>query len=320
MTRNSLTALLFAAALPVFAQQPAPAPAASTAGAPAKAAAADPDAPVATVNGEVITRRKLDQLWERASTRMRAEYEKNGGGKLGFLDNYIKKRLLLQEAYKKNFQDQPFVKAELEAAQESALFDLYVREVIAGSMVTDAVMREFYEENKEQFMLPPRAKVRHILIKGEGRSKDEALAAIGKIMQELLPYQIPATRGEKGAKEILVHRFAEAARKYSEDTTAPDGGDLGWMEADRLDGQFAEVVFSIQPGIMSGVVETKFGQHLILVEGREEHRLEPFENARLAIREFIMAQEQKRVMEAVARLSNDLRRSSKVALFPENIQ
>lgn len=319
MTRNSLTALLFAAALPLVAQQPAAAPAASAA-APANASAIDPDAAVATINGEVVTRRKLDQLWERASTRMRAEYEKNGGGKLGFLENYIKKRLVLQEAMKKNFQEQPHVKAELEAAQESALFDFYVREVIAGAMVTEAVMREFYEANQEQFMLPPRAKVRHILIKGQGRTPEDARAAIGRIMQELLPHQIAATRGEKGAKEILQHRFSEAARKYSEDTTAPDGGDLGWIELDRLDGKFAEVVASIQLGIMSGIVETKFGQHLILVEGREEHRLEPFENARLAIREFIMGQEQKRVMEEVARLSNDLRRTSKVALFPENIQ
>ena len=317
MTRNSFIALLFAAALPLAAQQPAPA--AATA-APATASAVDKDAVVATVNGEIITRGKLDQLWERANTAMRAQYESNAGGKLGFLENYIRKRLMIQEAVKKGFTEQPYVKAELDAARESALFDLYVRDVIAGSMVTDAAMREFYDANQEQFILPARAKVRHILIKGQGRTVDQARAEISKVMQELLPYTVAAARGEKGAKEILVSRFGEAARKYSEDTTAPDGGDLGWMERDRLDGQFAEVVFSIQLGIMSGIVETKYGQHLLLVEGREDRRLEPFETARLAIREYLMRQEQQKVMEEVARLSNDLRRNSKVALFPENVK
>jgi peptidyl-prolyl cis-trans isomerase C len=315
MTRNSLTALLFAAALPLFAQQPAPAPAA-----PAQANATDPDAIVATINGEKITRAKLDQLWERAGTRMRSSYLANGGGKLGFLENYIKKRLVLQEAFKKNFQEQPYVKAELEAAQESALFDLYVRDVIAGSMVTDQVMRDFYEENKEQFLLPARAKIRHILVQTKDRSADDARAKISQVMQELLPFQMAAAQGEQGAKEILLFRFAEAAKKYSEDTTASNGGDLGWMERARLDGKFAEVAFSIQPGIMSGIVTSQFGQHLILVEAREESRIEPFESARSAIREYIMAQEAAKVMEAVGRLSNDLRRTSKVALFPENVQ
>jgi peptidyl-prolyl cis-trans isomerase C len=321
MTRNSFIALLFAAALPLVAQQPAPA-AGSAAPAPAQAASAvDPDAIVATINGETITRAKLDQLWERAGTRMRSQYEKNGGGKLGFLDNYIKKRLVLQEAYKKSFQEQPYVQAELEAARESALFDLYVRDVIAAQLITDQVMEDFYEEHKEEFLLPARAKVRHILIKGEGRTRDEARARLSQVMQELLPFQMAAAKGEQGGKEILAFRFAEAAKKHSEDDgTKDNGGDLGWMLRERLDAKFAEVVFSIQPGIMSGIVETQFGQHLILVEAREEQTIEPFENARSAIREFIMAQEAAKVLEQVGRLSNDLRRNSKVALFPENVQ
>src|SRR5688572_6175897 len=135
MTRNSLTALLLAAALPVFAQQPAPA------SAPAQATAGG-DAVVASVNGETITRAKLDFLWERAGTQTRARYDKNGGGKMGFLENYIKKRLMLQEAFKKSFQDQPATKAELEAAEESALFDLYIRDVVATPIVSEAAIRD----------------------------------------------------------------------------------------------------------------------------------------------------------------------------------
>src|SRR5258708_6912045 len=52
---------------------------------------------VAVVNGETITAQKLDQLYARMGAQMRKQYEK-AGGKMAFLDNYIKKRLLIQEA------------------------------------------------------------------------------------------------------------------------------------------------------------------------------------------------------------------------------
>ena len=319
MTRNSLTALVLAASLPLFVQ-PAFAQPAPSAPAPAQAAASA-EVVVATINGETITRAKLEQLWERAGTRARTQYEKNGGGKLGFLENYVKKRLVLQEAHKKNFNDLPNVKAELEAARESALFDLYVRDVVAAPVVTDAMIRQFYDENKGDFELPARAKVRHILVTTQSnRTPDEARGILGQVMRELGPYQVAAARGDQGAKAILASRFGEAAKKYSEDSTGLNGGDIGWMTREKLDERFADVVFQMNVGVMSGIVETPFGYHLILVEERQNATTEPFESARSSIREFLMTREAARVMETLTKLSNELRRTSNVALFPENIQ
>jgi peptidyl-prolyl cis-trans isomerase C len=320
MTRNSLTALALAAALPLVGQQaPAPQTPAPSAAKPAQAAASG-DAIVAQINGETITRAKLDQLWERAGTRARTQYEKSGGGKMGFLDNYIKKRLLLQEAYKRSFQEQPHVKAELEAARESALFDLYVRDVIGSTIVTEEQIRKFYEENLPDFAVPARAKVRHILVTTQDRSAAEARAKLAQVMTELAPYQVAAAKDAQGAKEILASRFSEAAKKYSEDTTAPNGGDLGWKTRDGLDEKFAEVVFSMNVGVMSGIIESSFGYHLVLVEARQEEDVEPYETARLSIREYLMTRDASKVVEQVSKLSNELHRTSKVAVFPENVR
>jgi peptidyl-prolyl cis-trans isomerase C len=314
MTRNSLTVLALAAALPLFGQQTAPAPAK-----PAQATTGG-DTIVATINGETITRAKLEQLWERAGTRARTQYEKSGGGKMGFLENYIKKRLVLQEAVKKNFQEQPHVKAELEAARESALFDLYVRDVLGATVVTEDQIRKFYEENLPDFAVPARAKVRHILVTSQDRSAGEARAKLAQVMTELAPYQLAAAKDAPGAKEILASRFSEAAKKYSEDTTAANGGDLGWKTRDGLDEKFADVVFSMNLGVMSGIIESSFGYHLILVEARHEEDVEPYESARSSIREYLLTRDASKVVEQVSRLSNELRRTSKVAVFPENVQ
>src|SRR5690349_11705039 len=58
--------------------------------------------PVAVVNGEIVTADKLNEMYRHLSAPMRAQYEATGG-KAGFLENYLRKRLLIQEAVKSGF-------------------------------------------------------------------------------------------------------------------------------------------------------------------------------------------------------------------------
>lgn len=57
--------------------------------------------------------------------------------------------------------------------------------------------------------------------------------------------------------------FADLARKHSRCPSASRGGDLGEVDARRLDRDFAEAAESLRPGQLSGVVRTRFGYHLI---------------------------------------------------------
>src|SRR5262245_4902077 len=104
-----------ALALPLAAQQPAPAPSPKQ---------------VAVVNGEVVTADKLDQMWNNMGVQMRDQYDK-AGGKSAFLENYLRKRLIIQEAIKSGFDKRPDVRADMDSGAESALFDRYVRDVVA---------------------------------------------------------------------------------------------------------------------------------------------------------------------------------------------
>ena len=76
----------------------------------------------------------------------------------------------------------------------------------------------------------------------------------------------------------------------------------------------------MKPGIMSGIVHTKFGYHLILVEGRAPAGTEPFENVQSSIREYLLTQKAPDVMASVTRLTNELRANSRISTFPENIK
>src|SRR5204863_5711172 len=104
-----------------------------------------------------------------------------------------------------------------------------------------------------------------------------------------------------------------------EDGSAPLGGSLGWVTRGSLDPAFEEAAFAMQPGTMSTVVETRYGYHLIFVEAKRANGIKPFDEVRHDIREYLQAKHVTDIMQAVTKLSNDLRSDSKISAFPENL-
>jgi len=102
---------------------------------------------------------------------------------------------------------------------------------------------------------PVRAKMRHILleVKPGGEERDMAMNRITAIRERLV-------QGEE---------FADLAREYSEDPgTAPQGGDLGYIERGTLFQDFEQVAFLLEPGEVSEVVESPVGLHLIQIQDK----------------------------------------------------
>jgi len=67
-------------------------------------------------------------------------------------------------------------------------------------------------------------------------------------------------------------RFDKVAQEYSEDK-AKAGGSLGWMTRGSMVGPFQDAAFALQPStvdrpVLSPLVKTNFGYHIIMVEGR----------------------------------------------------
>ncbi len=101
---------------------------------------------------------------------------------------------------------------------------------------------------------PGKIRVSHILISYRGaagttatRTKQEARA-----LAESLLVRIKA--GES---------FEELARIYSDCPSSSRGGDLGFFGRGRMVKEFEEAAFNLKPGEISGIVETRFGYHII---------------------------------------------------------
>jgi len=102
-------------------------------------------------------------------------------------------------------------------------------------------------------MMVTQTHVRHILIKvNKAMSDDKAKAILERLRQRL----------EMGEK------FEDLAKRYSEDASAPQGGDLGWVNPGQTVPPFEQAMNALQPGQISEPVKTQYGWHLIQVEDR----------------------------------------------------
>lgn len=100
-------------------------------------------------------------------------------------------------------------------------------------------------------------RARHILIKTSTVMSDElARQRLEQVRQRLVG---------GGAK------FEDMARQYSQDATAPQGGELGWLNPGETVPTFEAAMNALKPGEISQPVQTPFGWHLIEVEERRQH-------------------------------------------------
>ena len=80
---------------------------------------------------------------------------------------------------------------------------------------------------------------------------------------------VPESEAKKRLMEIKKRieegaDFADQAKRYSQDGSAQQGGDLDWMFPGQTVPEFEEAMNKLQPGMMSAVL-TQFGWHLIQV-------------------------------------------------------
>src|SRR5438874_335220 len=136
------------------------------------------------------------------------------------------------------------------------------------------------------------------------KTKKQALEIMKRLAAQLHDVNVGTLKlgDKKAAAQLRISQFAQMARQYSEDASAQSGGDLGWLTKGQLDPDFETAAWNLPIGMPSGIVETKFGYHLILVEEKEPAGTEPFEHAKASIREFLMTQRASDVMQTVSRL------------------
>ncbi len=136
--------------------------------------------------------------------------------------------------------------------------------------IADEELKVKYEQDKESYRQPEQRHARHILFRVEEGAAEDVKTAQRKKAEEVL-----AKAKAAGAD------FAALAKQHSDDASNKEqGGDLGFFAAGRMVPAFDQAVFSMQPGEISGLVETEFGFHLIKLEEIRPENLRSFEQVK----------------------------------------
>ena len=102
-------------------------------------------------------------------------------------------------------------------------------------------------------MLVNQTKVRHILIKTSTVMSDESARQRLDVIRQRIQ------NGES---------FQDMAKRFSNDSSAPQGGELGWINPGETVPPFEKAMNDLQVGEVSQPVQSPFGWHLIQVEER----------------------------------------------------
>jgi peptidyl-prolyl cis-trans isomerase SurA len=123
-------------------------------------------------------------------------------------------------------------------------------------------VNQYYDQHKQEFNRPEQVVLSEIFLSTERKSPEEAAA----VYQKAEDLHNRVAKGEE---------FSELAKRYSEGSTAKDGGGLGTFERGQLSKQLEEVVFKMNRDQVTDVIQTKTGYEILRVVDHYQAGLQP---------------------------------------------
>jgi peptidyl-prolyl cis-trans isomerase C len=244
---------------------------------------------LARVGDRAITAADLQRQVDQTAPLLRARYA-GAERRRELLESLVRNELLAQEAARRHLERAPAVREQLERAmvQELLRTEFEARPAAAS----DAEARKYYDEHLAEFVRPEMARVAHLFLVADARSRASVRAEADKLRREVDDRQ---RRGDAAA-------FATAVGNRSNDpATRGSGGSLRLMTRDELAAavgvEAAQAAFSLQPGEIAGPFATERGFELVRLEVKTAGADRPFSEARESIRAQIARRAQGRAYE-----------------------
>jgi len=182
-----------------------------------------------------------------------------------------------EDAFKQALLLRGLTADRLQVQEERGLFyqKLLQAQVDSKVDVPDADVDAFYQQNIDKFKQGDTVHAAHIFFPVAKDATPAQKAEVKKTADDVLK-QVKAG-GDFGA----------LAKKYSADTTAEQGGDLGFVGKGDLPPDFEAVAFNLKPGQTSDVVELGAGYHIIRVTEKRGPRTAPLAEVRNDVKAFM---------------------------------
>lgn len=249
---------------------------------PKPAASAETGPTVATVNGVVIGKNRIDMLVKQGAGSGKPDSPET---RAAIIDQLAMQMVIAEEAVKKGLDKSPEVTERLEMVRQSVLANAYVQDFIKANPVSDEALKAEYERIKATIK-GSEYKARHILVEKEAEAKD----IIAKLKKDA------------GA-------FAKLAMEKSKDPGSKTrGGDLGWFDLSRMVPEFGAALSKLEKGkFTQEPVKSQFGYHVILLDDSRPIEAPPFEQVKPSLSQQLQQQNLKKQLD-------DLKGKAKIEL------
>jgi peptidyl-prolyl cis-trans isomerase SurA len=296
---------------------------------------------IARVNNEIITRSELDKA--RAAAQEDAKQECQGKCTPEQLRNDIEDRekntlrdlidqsLLVQRGKDMGLNVEPEVIKRLDQLRQQNKIDsmedlekavtaqgsnwedfknnirngLLTQRVISSEVgshinIGREEIEKYYNEHKKEFVRPEQVALREIEVSTEGK-KDEELPELKK-------------KAETALKRVKDGEdFGEIAKRFSDSSTAKQGGFLGVYKRGELSKELEEIVFKMKKNELTDVMDTKQGYLVLQVLERYEAGEQPLNKVDNEIMDHLYSE---RMEPAMRQYLKTLREQSYVVIKP----
>lgn len=253
------------------------------------------DPVIMTVNGEPVLRSEFEYSYNKNNSE--GVIDKKSVDE--YLELFINYKLKVCAALDAKYDTLTSFKQE---------FAQYRDQQVKPTFVTDADMlaeaHNIYDRTAQQIGPDGLIKTSHILLRLDQKASEAERAATRQRIDSVY------NALKQGAD------FAALAKEVSQDPgSARQGGELPFVSRGQLVKEFEDVAFALKDGEMSGVVETPYGYHIILMKERKQ--FEPFEFHKESILKFM---EQRGIRDQLAdRLVDSLVKKSDGTLTAEQL-
>jgi peptidyl-prolyl cis-trans isomerase C len=247
---------------------------------------------LAKVDNTAVTQADFDREFQALPDYAQQMFT-DAAGKEKFLNEIINKELLYKEAIKKGYdKGQDYLKKVEDFKKLSLVSELFEKEIMAKAKVSDQEAKEYYDKNKDDFIIAKEIRASHILVKTE----DEAQKVLSRLK-----------KGEK---------FEAIAKAVSIDTgSAKNGGDLGFFKKGQMVPEFERAAAALKVGeITSAPVKSPFGYHIIKVTDKKTGDPIPYDKVRDLVSQKLSGEKQKGVFDTYMA---ELKKTHKVEINKE---
>ena len=153
---------------------------------------------------------------------------------------------------------------------------MLMEKIQADADVSHRELLDYYREHIDEYKTAPKAKWEQIMVRFD---KFPSRTAARKAIVEL------------GDKVVFGASFAATAEKHSHGFRAHEGGLHDWTSKDSLVlKEIDEAIFTLPPGRLSDIIETKRGYHIVRVIERQSESVTSFLDAQVEIKKKIEAE------------------------------